>query len=154
MDLGCGPGDYALAAAAIVGSKGRVYAVDIWRSMVERLRIEVRRRGITNLHGMIADITTTLPFPDAAMDVCLIATVLHIPKVTSKMAAIGSEVRRVLRPGGRLAIIECKKEEAAFGPPLDLRLTTKELQMPLVEAGFRAAGVVDLGPNYLIQFVV
>lgn len=154
MDLGCGPGDYALAAATIVGASGRVYAVDIWRSMVERLRIEARRRGMTHLHGMVADITTTLPFRDAAMDVCLIATVLHIPKVTSKMAAIGSEVRRVLRPDGRLVIIECKKEAAAFGPPLDLRLAPKEPQRSMAAAGFRAAGVVDLGPNYLIQFVV
>jgi ubiquinone/menaquinone biosynthesis C-methylase UbiE len=154
MDLGCGPGDYALAAAEIVGATGHVYAVDIWRSMVQRLRIEARQRGLANLHCMVADITTTLPFPDAAMDVCLIATVLHIPKVTSKMAAIGSEIRRVLRPDGRLAIIECKKKEAAFGPPLDLRLASKEIQRSMAAAGFRASGVVDLGPNYLIHFVV
>jgi ubiquinone/menaquinone biosynthesis C-methylase UbiE len=151
LDLGCGPGDYSLAAAEIVGPTGRVYALDIWRSMVELLEAEVRNRNIKNIQAMMADITGALPFPGGAADACLISTVLHIPAVTREIPAVAAEVRRVLKPGGRLAVIEVK-QETAKGPPKNIRLSPEGLERQLSETGFRKTGLVDLGPTFLVHF--
>jgi ubiquinone/menaquinone biosynthesis C-methylase UbiE len=151
LDLGCGPGDYSLAAAEIVGPLGRVYALDIWRSMVELLEIEAVNRGLNNLQAMMADITGILPFTANAMDVCLISTVLHIPEVTRKIPAVASEAGQVLKPGGHLAIIEVKRD-TDLGPPKHLRLSPEGLEHQLSEIGFLKTGFVDLGRTFLIHF--
>jgi ubiquinone/menaquinone biosynthesis C-methylase UbiE len=151
LDLGCGPGDYSLAAAEIIGPSGRVYALDVWRAMVELLESEAQNRKLKNLKTMIVDITGTLPFQDDAMDTCLVSTVLHIPEITREIPAIAAEAYRVLKPGGRLAVIEVKRE-ASQGPPKNLRLSPEGLKRQLSKVGFRKAGLVDLGRTFLIHF--
>jgi ubiquinone/menaquinone biosynthesis C-methylase UbiE len=140
-----------LEAAKIVGPSGQVYALDVWRSMVELLEAEVQTRNIKNLTAMMADITGALPFTANAMDACLISTVLHIPAVTREIPAVAAEARRVLKPGGRLAIIEVK-QETDMGPPKNLRLSPEGLERQLSEVGFRKTGLVDLGHTFLIHF--
>jgi ubiquinone/menaquinone biosynthesis C-methylase UbiE len=151
LDLGCGPGDYSLAAARIVGPSGRVYALDIWRAMVELLESEAAIRKIGNLTAMVSDITGTLPFTDGAVDACLISTVLHMPEVTRKIPAVAAEAYRVLAPGGRLAIIEVNRD-ADLGPPKNLRLSPEGLGRQLSEIGFLKTGLVDFGRTFLINF--
>lgn len=48
-DLGCGVGAYSLAAAPLVGVDGKVYAVDIQKDLLERLRQEADRQGWRNM---------------------------------------------------------------------------------------------------------
>ena len=151
LDLGCGPGDYSLAAAEIVGPSGRVYALDIWRSMVEVLRTEARNRNIENLQAIMADITGTIPIVDNTMDVCLTSTVLHMPEVTRKIPALAAEIRRVLKPGGRLAIIELKRD-ASSGLPKNPRLSPKGIEKMLIKIGFRKTGIVNFSRTFLIHF--
>ena len=151
LDLGCGPGDYSLAAAEIVGPTGHVYALDIWRSMLELLEAEIQSRNIKNLQTMMADITGALPFPNDAADACLISTVLHIPAVTREITAMAAEVRRVLKPGGRLAIIEVKRE-LHKGIPDNMALSPEGLERRLSHIGFHKTGLLYLGPTFLIHF--
>jgi ubiquinone/menaquinone biosynthesis C-methylase UbiE len=151
LDLGCGPGDYSLAAAHIVGPSGWVYALDIWQAMVELLESETRSRKIENLTAMFADIASPLPFPNNAVDACLISTVLHMPKMTREIPSLSAEVHRVLAPGGCLAIIEVNRDSDT-GPPKNLRLSPEGLESQLSAAGFLRKGLVDLGRTFLIHF--
>lgn len=154
LDLGCGAGDYAIRAAQIVGDSGLVFALDIWAGVIERLTEEATFQGIKNIKPMVADITGKLPFEDSIIDVCFIATVLHAMDFEKNKKNLFNEIQRVLKPSGRLAIIECKKEDRPFGPPMQRRLSPEELTAIAIQSGFHQIAFSDLGHNYLIQFAV
>jgi ubiquinone/menaquinone biosynthesis C-methylase UbiE len=153
LDLGCGPGDYALAAAPIVGTSGRVTAMDKWEYFIDQIQEAAASRNLGNLSAVVGDITGPLPVEDRSIDRCLLSTVLHIFQLPVVEKTLFREVRRILKPAGRLAVIECKKEEQPFGPPLHLRISPEELEASLGPLGFEKIGYLDLGYTYLIQFV-
>lgn len=152
LDLGCGPGEYVMEAARIVGDSGMVYALDKSGRMVDYVAWEAYSHGAGNVTVRVCDITGPLPLADYSVDVCLLSTVFHIPEVSRHARDIFAEVQRVLKPGGRLAIIECKKKEMSFGPPMDMRWAPGELEDLLSGTGYRKIGLTDLGYCYLLQF--
>lgn len=154
LDMGCGPGDYTVGASRIVGDSGTVYALDASQTMINGLRKKVSRLGIKNVNIMVCDITCPLPIKDGSADVCLMATVLHIPAVAMKAEMVFTEVHRILRPGGHFGIIECKKEDSPFGPPREMRLSPEDVSDLAWMYGFERMHLTDLGYNYLIQFAV
>jgi len=102
LDLGCGAGSDLLIAAQMVGPSGRAIGIDITPSMVERARASAREMGLDNveLHeGMIE----RLPLEDESVDVVISNGVIDL--VPDK-EAVFSEIKRVLRPGGRLQIAD------------------------------------------------
>ncbi|QHI68310.1 class I SAM-dependent methyltransferase [Tichowtungia aerotolerans] len=99
----------------------------------------------------VADITQTLPVPDSSVDVCFVATVLHIPGVKKHADQLFAELRRVLVDGGTAVIIECSSKDLSFGPPEAMRLSADEVEAMAARCGFVAAKRVDLGFNYLIN---
>lgn len=154
LDLGCGPGDYSIKASKLVGNSGVVYAIDKTLSMIEALKTEASIQGLVNLKAIATDITQPLPIEDNCIDVCLISTVLHIPAVSKHIRTVFNEIRRVLKPGGRLAIIECKKEDMPFGPPKEMRLSPDDIDHSIMHCDFEKIGMIDLIYNYMIQFEV
>lgn len=153
LDLGCGPGDYALRASGMVDEIGTVYALDSQAEMIDALAEKSAAQGTENIKALVADITRTLPVEDNCIDVCFIATVLHALDFDREGPGLFEEVHRVLKPGGRLAIIECKKEYMPFGPPLNMRLSPEEIESLATRCGFEKEGLSDLGYNYMLRFV-
>ena len=154
LDLGCGPGEYAIHAAGIVGESGAVYALEKWGYMIDGLKQEAAARGLGNLKTITADITEPLPIKKKSIDVCLLSTVLHIFDLSKIEETLFNEIRRVLKPGGRVAVIECKKEDQPFGPPRHMRLSPQELEASITKYGFTKLGLQDLGYNYMVQFTI
>lgn len=152
LDIGCGPGDYTIHAARIVGPSGMVHGVDRSESLVADLRWRAAAEGISNIVATATDATMSLPIEEGCVDVCLVATMLHIPDVARKANELCAEIRRVLKPDGRLAVIECHKQAMPFGPPQHIRLSPEETKGLIGRSGFRKIGIVDLGYNYLITF--
>lgn len=154
LDLGCGPGDYAIEASRTVGNSGAVYALDKWQYLVDGLIKEADAQGLKNIRALVSDITGTLPVEDGCIDVCLLFTVLHIFNLSKVEKTIFNEIKRVLKPSGRVAIIECKKEEQPFGPPEHMRLSPEDIEDSIQQYGFKRLSLTDLGYNYMIQFAV
>ena len=152
LDLGCGPGDYAIAAARLVGASGTVTALDKWPYLIDGLRETAYSQELDNIDAMVGDITGILPIEDGSIDLCLLATVLHIFSLPVMEKTLFKEIHRILKPPGRLAIIECKKEEQPFGPPLHLRISPQELETSLSPLGFEMIDCRDLGYTYLTRF--
>jgi precorrin-6B methylase 2 len=153
VDLGCGAGDYTVEAAKIVGPGGKVYAFDKWQHLIDSLAKIAKSLELSNIEALKADICAPLPIRDSSVDVVFIATVLHILNLRKTGPSIFSEVFRMLNPGGCLAIVECKKEEQAFGPPKHMRNAPDEIEAVVISCGFRKIDYIDLGYNYMIQFV-
>ncbi|OPY54565.1 MAG: S-adenosyl-L-methionine-binding protein [Methanosaeta sp. PtaU1.Bin112] len=152
LDLGCGPGDYSIRASQIIGNSGRVYALDRNPDSIADLRNKVVSEGLKNITAEVCDISGPLPVKDGSVDICFLSTVLHSLNLADVEETLFSEIRRVLKPSGRVAIIECKKEVQPCGPPIDMRISPEELEGIITQYGFERISLTDLGYNYLIQF--
>jgi ubiquinone/menaquinone biosynthesis C-methylase UbiE len=98
LDLGCGVGDVTFLLS---GRARRVVGADVSLENVRRARDNLRRRTVSN-GAVVQGGAETLPFRDGAFDLVVLGDVIeHIPDVLGCL----SEVRRVLRPGGRLICV-------------------------------------------------
>lgn len=154
LDIGCGTGDYSLHAAKIIGNSGQVYALDVQDELITNLKEKTSREGLNNIRALISDIAHPLPVEDNSVDICFISTVLHSVDLSRHGEQLFNEIRRVLKPDGRLVIIECKKEDLSRGPPLEMRISSDELENIVERYGFLKINLFDLGFNYLILFGV
>lgn len=153
LDMGCGSGDYAIRASEIVGNSGKVFALDRWQDGIDDLTEKAGSLRLNNLRAIAADITAPLPIEDGSIDVCFLATVLHIFKLADVEGVLFNEIRRVLKPGGRIVIINCKREIQPFGPPVHMRQSPEELEGCINSYGFEKTSLADLGFHYMIQFI-
>lgn len=146
-DVGCGPGFFTLPAAAIVGPSGRVYAIDTQAEMLDALK----GRGIPANVTLVKSGESKMPVEDRAADLALAAYVLH---EASDTAAFLMEILRLLRPGGRLVVIDWKKQEEEHGPPKAERITEDEAAAFITSAGFKGVDVSSLNAShYMITAV-
>lgn len=102
LELGAGPGYMTVEAARALGPEGHLTAVDIQPQMIATLEEKVERAELTNVELRVAD-AKNLPFPSNSFDLVFAATVLGA--LPAKGRAL-REVRRVLKPNGRLSITE------------------------------------------------
>jgi len=154
LDIACGVGNYAIAAAEIIGEHGLIYAVDLWEEGIEMLRTRASDLGLTRIRAEVADVGRHLPLADASVDVILLATVLHDLAVDGAAAGAMNEIGRVLKPGGRLVVIEFDKIENSPGPPIAIRLSPGEVADLVSPHGFLEEHIIPVGPTtYLVKFV-
>ncbi len=102
LDIGCGAGMDLLLAARRAGPMGRAIGIDMTEAMRDRARTSAAAAGLRNVEVYRAD-ATALPFPDASVDVVISNGVLNLVPEKDKAFA---EIRRVLRPGGRLQLAD------------------------------------------------
>jgi demethylmenaquinone methyltransferase/2-methoxy-6-polyprenyl-1,4-benzoquinol methylase len=115
LDIAAGSGDLARALAKRVGPDGEVWLTDINRRMLERGRDRLLDTGL--IAPAVQCDGERLPFAEASFDCVTIAFGLR--NMTRKDAAL-AEMRRVLRPGGRLVVLEFSKVWKALEPAYDL----------------------------------
>ena len=106
LDLAGGTGDLALKEAQMVGESGQVVLADINAAMLQRGRDRVIDSGFVNRVESVQCNAEMLPFANNHFDCITIAFGLR--NVTDKAAALAS-MQRVLKPGGRLCILEFSK---------------------------------------------
>ena len=114
LDIAGGTGDLARAFARKVGASGMVVHTDINEAMLRRGRDRLLDEGLV-LPTAICD-GEVLPFPDASFDVVSVAFGLR--NMTRKEAAL-AEMNRVLKPGGRLLVLEFSKVAAPLAKGYD-----------------------------------
>jgi demethylmenaquinone methyltransferase/2-methoxy-6-polyprenyl-1,4-benzoquinol methylase len=116
LDLAGGTGDLTRLIAPRVGTDGRVVLSDINNAMISTGRTRLLDRGIAGGVDYIQANAEQLPFSDNSFDRIFIAFGLR--NVTHKQVALES-MYRVLKPGGRLLILEFSKPVAALKPAYD-----------------------------------
>ena len=147
LDVGCGYGGVLIYLRRRVGITEPMDGLDCSHLMVERGREEIRSRGLQDAIRLRHGVATALPYPDASLDVVLCTYVVkHLADPLFRQML--REIRRVLKPGGRLCLWEAGPSRYAFmqvwnmrllkkgwTPPIYLR-TMEELRSFLAEAGF------------------
>jgi demethylmenaquinone methyltransferase/2-methoxy-6-polyprenyl-1,4-benzoquinol methylase len=114
LDLAAGTGDLTRAFARRVGPRGLVVHSDINEAMLRRGRERLEDEGLI-LPSLLAD-AQALPLPDASFDVVSVAFGLR--NMTDKQRAL-AEMARVLRPGGRVLVLEFSKVAGPLAPAYD-----------------------------------
>lgn len=136
LDVGCGTGRLALAAYVRVGATGRVTGIDPGPKQINRARAKARRAGLP-LDFQVG-VIERLAFPDLSFDVVLSTFVMHMLPEDLKRQGL-MEIARVLRPGGRLLIVDTRRPEGQSERPVHTGPWNSGIQdqPPLLkEAGF------------------
>lgn len=153
LDVACGAGNYSLAAAEFIGPEGAIHAVDLWKEGIAAMRERIDQLALTQIHAEVGDVSRRLPMEDESVDVVLMATVLHDLVADGTAEGTLREIGRVLRPKGRLVIIEFDKIESEPGPPAAIRLSPGEVEEIVSPYGFYEEHIKAVGPTtYLISF--
>ena len=153
FDMGCGRGQYAIAAADFVGDKGTILATDLWKEGIVSLQGEAKVRGLENIKAWVGDISKRSSLATKSIDVCFMAAVLHDLVLVKKAEGAIEEAARVIKPKGLLAILEFRKVEGPPGPPLASRLSPPDVEQIAHLCGFVKKKLVEIGPyNYLMLF--
>lgn len=117
LDLAGGTGDLAAEFAGLVGDAGHVVLADINAAMLEQGRARMLNQGIFGNLNIAQVDAEALPFADNTFDLITIAFGLR--NVTRKEVALRSMLR-VLKPGGRLLVLEFSKPHELLKPAYDL----------------------------------
>ncbi len=148
VDAGCGDGFISLEASKAIGG-GKIYAIDIYEKSINLLKRTIKEENIENIKAIIGDITRKLPIPKSTVDIYFMANVLHGLVVNKRVKPAMKEIKRVLKPDGKLAIVEFKKE-SRLGPHPSLRLDPHETSDIIKVYGFRTVKVEEVGPYHYI----
>lgn len=144
LDAGCGNGYMSKLFSKSVSQSGKVIAADPDKYFIEILKSETRE---TNIEAIEADITKQTKLAPSSVDLIYISAVIH-GFTKTQMQAFLKEVDRLLKPGGTLAVVEIKKKETSFGPPLNIRFSAEELKgiIPLVPGE-----TIKVGEHFYMQ---
>jgi len=140
-DLGCGSGFYTLPAAKLTGPIGKVHAVDILDSKLAVTLSSARQQGLKNIFVYKADLDNPLiQIDEATCDLVIVASVIH--QVYSKESLI-KNIYRILKTGGKLLVVDWKKEASVFGPAMDSRISKEDVEKLMTHASLRKEKEVD-----------
>lgn len=146
VDLGSGSGYFTVPLSQAVR---KVLAVDVQKEMLNFLRSKIQRLGIENVELRLSK-PDKIPVEEGSVDFVMSVNTLHEFGDRDKM--IG-EMWRILKKDGKLLIVDFKKEDTGFGPPVSIRLT-KERAVKLFERrGFTLSKASELPYHYLLVFV-
>jgi ubiquinone/menaquinone biosynthesis C-methylase UbiE len=145
-DLGCGTGYFAIPASFRIK---KVFALDIRQEMLEILRDKIKKEKISNIEPVLSH-ESSIPLPDNSIDVLFMANVFH---EIEDRESILKEGKRILKSNGRLTIIDWKKVEMDFGPPVEERLDEDDVISICKNNDFDLSEQKHAGPyNYLLIF--
>lgn len=131
VDIGAGVGFVTLPCARRY-PEARIYGCDILDGMITLLREDAEAQGLANVTGLVMT-PNSVDLPDGAADVVVMAQLHH---ELDEPEALLAECRRLLAPGGTVAIIDWKDEENGKSPPPGRRVPEADLRRQLRGAGF------------------
>ena len=141
-DIGAGTGYFTFPIAEKVNAGGRVEAVDVSPEMLARLQAKLADAGVENVRCREGEAGST-GLPGACCDLVFMANVWH---EFDDHAAVLAETRRLLKPRGRVAILDWRPDvEPDHGPPLAHRIAATSASASLQSAGFAVNGSTNVG---------
>jgi ubiquinone/menaquinone biosynthesis C-methylase UbiE len=143
-DIGSGGGFFTFLFSQIVGQKGKIYAVDTNKDFLEFIDTQAIRLGLTNI-TTIQTTEQTIPLPLASIDLLFVRSVYHH---LQNRPHYFSEAKKLLKPEGRIAIIEYTKQGSRLsfhrrcGHNVPPEIIIKEMN----NAGYNVAASFDFLP--------
>ncbi len=149
-DIGAGSGYITVRLAARVGPTGRVFANDVQPQMLNLLARRLDSSRITNV-TLIEGTFDDPRLPPASIDLALMVDVYH---ELSQPQAILRHVRESLKPGGRLVLLEYRKEDPMIPIKPEHKMSVAEARMEVEAEGFTLLKVDEALPRQHILIFV
>ncbi|MDL2247001.1 class I SAM-dependent methyltransferase [Methanobrevibacter sp. OttesenSCG-928-K11] len=128
MDAGCGDGHIAIEAVKTLNDDATIYALDIYEPSIEDLNNLKEKENYNNLIPITSNIIEKIDLDDDVLDIVLMVNVFHGFKAMKALDEAIEELKRVIKPSGRIAIMDYKKQEVRHGPPYIVRSSPEELE--------------------------
>ena len=141
-DIGAGSGYYSVLLAGAVGPTGRVFATDIQPEMLALIKKKLDALPIPQIQ-LVLGTPTESRLPDASVDLALMVDVYH---ELSEPQVFLRSLKRALKPGGRLVLIEFRKEDRRVPIREEHKMTVSEARKELEAEGYKFQEVVDVLP--------
>lgn len=149
-DIGAGSGYFTFHLARHVGEKGKVYAVDVSPDMIRHINRRKREIKSNNVVSILADPDDPL-LAEGSINRFFICDVWHHVDNPVKYLSL---MKKMLKPGGEIVMIDFHKKELPFGPPLQMKIAREDLIKQMEANGFRLAKEHSFLPyQYFLVFV-
>lgn len=134
-DFGAGSGFFEPVLSRAVGAEGKVYALEIQQNLVERLEALARDEELINVEVRRCDLEEVggCALPEGGLDAIVCANVLF--QFEDRAAAL-AEAARLMRPGGKLFILDWSDSFGSMGPCPEDVLTEEAAKAAVLAAGF------------------
>ena len=134
VEFGCGYGTFTSAIAAMTA--GTVHAIDIEPAMVAATQAKLREAALGNVRLMLRDfVAEGTGLEPSSVGYAMLFNILHAPEPVALLA----EAFRVLRPGGKAAVIHWNPTNTPRGPDPSIRPRPEQCAGWLAEVGFEIA---------------
>ncbi len=141
-DVGAGSGYWTVKLSQRVGPSGKVFATDLQPQMLDILGRRLTAQGITNV-TLVQGSVDDAKLPPASVDLELMVDVYH---ELSQPQAILRGLRAALKPGGRLVLLEYRKEDPSIPIKFEHKMSVAEAKLEVEHEGFTLAAVDDALP--------
>ena len=146
-DLGAGTGVLSVLAAQAVGEAGRVYAIEVQKGLLEKLKNHARAARTHNVEALWGDIERRhgTHLRERTVDACIASNVLF--QVEHKDSFV-AEVKRILKPGGRVLLVDWTDSFNNIGPHKDHIVTESAARALFEKGGFAFMKKIDAGQHH------
>ena len=146
-DIGAGSGHHTMHIAKAVGETGTVYAIDVQKELLARIKSEANHNKLHNVEIVWADIEKpgATRIQNGLMDRAILSNVLF--QLEDKRNAVG-EIKRILKPGGKLIVIDWSDSFSQLGPHKDMVVGPVEAVALFSANGFEKEREFDAGSHH------
>ncbi len=151
-DIGAGTGHLTVSASHVVGDSGRVYAIDVQEEVLKHLKETLRRGHLFNVETIWGNVEKKggTKLREESVDGVILSNVLF--QLEHKDAAI-QEIKRILKPGGKLLVVDWAGSYDGIGPAPDHVVPEHAAEELFISGGFYKAKDFRAGPHhYAILF--
>ena len=146
-DFGCGSGHYTLALSGAVGASGRVYAIDIQGDVLKHLVSTLEDKHIKNVDTICGDLEKPggSKLREHVIDAVVVSNVLFQINDTQ---ALVNEIKRVLRPGGKVLVSDWAGSYSGLGPSKEHIVPEHAAEELFITNGFHKVKSYRSGPHH------
>ncbi len=146
-DLGAGTGAFSISLARAVTSSGKVYAIDVQKDLLDRLKKEVSKHRLSNIEVVWGDIEHPggTKLRDEAVGAVVVANVLF--QIESPYA-LAIEAKRILQKDGKILVVEWRESYGGMGPDSKAVVSEEEAKSIFLQAGLELVESFSAGPHH------
>lgn len=146
-DLGAGSGFYTVAAAKALQGGGRVYAIDVQKDLLERIKLTAQHERLSNVEILWGDIERLggTKLREMSVDAVILSNTLF--QVTHKKELV-TEIRRILKPKGKVLLVDWIESFGGMGPAPEAVVYREDAEALFTQNGFRLEREISAGEHH------